>query len=49
MSQIPKQPRTKAGGQDAPTGESADATGAEPRTDSPASPEYLNKALQDAL
>jgi hypothetical protein len=48
MSQIPKQPRTKAGGQDASTGESANATSAESRSDTRAPPEQLNKALQDA-
>jgi spore germination protein GerM len=48
MSQIPKQPRTKAGGQDAPTGGRADATSAQPRTDLPAPPEDVNKALQNA-
>jgi hypothetical protein len=48
MSQIPKQPRTKAGGQDASTGESADATSAAARIDSPTPPEHVNKALEDA-
>ena len=51
MSQIPRQPRTKVGAADAgetSAGESAGATSAAPRTDSPAPPEHLDKALQDA-